>query len=1508
MINGVDETPLGNIESRMRALYGNSAAQKTPETEKPPLQQKKTQSIAREAAPQLAGNSIRPENIQQPGLLFRGLQFEKCPGDGDCLFHAIALHLSQDAPSLRQIAANSIEANPDKYSPFIGDSAETFRHYIKQLRTTQQWGGEPEIVALQTFSGRPIVILRSDRNPTTFGDIDEDSTTPIFIYYNGINHYDTFTLKDGFDARAILEAIKQKKTVKYDPPTQFVEHSPSLTTSTTKCAPPPQSNSKKQGGEYHELQNPEYVNLCSAISENNRTSIRNITPNNITFEVLNTKNKDGELPHEIAYSKGYIVIAPIIEALYWYLAIRENKKGILAQLKLEDLCDRLKSPHLLPDNNTWLHVAVSANNTRLVRELAECKPEWRTTTNKYGKFPESLAKKSGQEISLYFLRHQEFHLTQSPKAPPAEVELPQPLLAIPKQEVLSSSIKQDEAKEDDLTKLPLNVASLAARFEPAKSVPEPAPAIETIEASEPAPAIETIEASEPAPAIETIEASEPAPAIKAIGALEPELITRDILLALREKNRASLEIFIKKKSIPLEEPYVHDLFLAIERTTGKILDDITGYLEERLHDAASTGDFLLVKRLLIHDHFLDINIRLGERKETIFEAAFFQNNFTIAQLLADKDAYINPTKDKRFLLTIALDNTAPNDPEQRKSRTNLISILEEKTYIHETIELDDPRAFDYLINTMTVDEINENFFQGNNPLHVAVASGRLAMVGTLLSKGANPFIENANKETAFQIAHRNRTNIITESLTLHCYTKALKENLPLSLGILEFSHLTIDFNRFKQDFKTSITPERASIVKILLQRKTFILRFAGATAEGLEQILLDGVISAMEGQFKEVVQAFIDTKSANYERIILLAAERKNIFLLNECLRQKDRPIDFTITCDPTKQTALHHAARNNAHHMVQTLLANHAKASACDASDTTPARIAAREEHWDLAKKLAFEEAIEAISRGNDKQDERAVSRFIFNLFTAFRMPLYFSCDNHEHRTLFDYAKEYNIKSIIAAFEKKFFEAVASEDRKTFSTLRNIGVDKNTTNMYGNNALHESIMHEQFCFSMYLCFIGVEHEEVGSIPNLLPLGQALAKRERLGENLALTRLIKSLGQKTFLQNAIIAGDYSAFRYILNDTSIQETNTDLSLSRRMTALQRAVENNRPRMVADLLDHGADPLVGAFYNPAHNAYRLITAMIDPKIKNDKRELRACLLIHAVRQYLSPNKSIIQLLHLNREKDFELPNIPRYTEDKFTAFKFAILLGHKDWIIFFLEELKTKIQPDVFEEAQQHQYKLTADTFACLKNRFIQTNTLKLRRYLYEKNFASFEFFLDTIESEHIDFRFRVQNQNQNSNTLLHEILESNHLESFALTVNKITESRDFEALTHVNSKGRTILYEAALQNKTWHMSFLLKVPELDLRNPITSINKTDRRSASKNLRDFCKTQEGEYYKEKFAFFDQQIRKRSSSSSSSSSVSESTKVEMRNLFFATAARINQEDRARTVEENLTLQLQH
>lgn len=141
-------------------------------------------SIGEETSIDNCNNNADPNVIMEQ----HGYTVREIPGDGNCLFRAVALQVygSEDEyDRVRQEVATHMEKNAERYN--FGDIAD-FPQYIQRMRTDSEWGGHHEIQAIRERYDRPVHVYNDRNDFINILDVDTDDT-PILLYFVNQNHY-----------------------------------------------------------------------------------------------------------------------------------------------------------------------------------------------------------------------------------------------------------------------------------------------------------------------------------------------------------------------------------------------------------------------------------------------------------------------------------------------------------------------------------------------------------------------------------------------------------------------------------------------------------------------------------------------------------------------------------------------------------------------------------------------------------------------------------------------------------------------------------------------------------------------------------------------------------------------------------------------------------------------------------------------------------------------------------------------------------------------------------------------------------------------------------------------------------------------------------------------------------------------------------------------------------------------------------------------------------------------
>ncbi len=139
-----------------------------------------------------------------------GLRYQSVPGDGHCLFNAVALYCGRTQQALRTLVVRHIESHMEEYCDIIQalNPEKKPELYLQDVRQGIEWADNLEIVVLMTILNRPIVVVGTDGKIRNLSDLSGDGV-PIFVQYNGHNHYDALILTGERGAREIFEVLRQ---------------------------------------------------------------------------------------------------------------------------------------------------------------------------------------------------------------------------------------------------------------------------------------------------------------------------------------------------------------------------------------------------------------------------------------------------------------------------------------------------------------------------------------------------------------------------------------------------------------------------------------------------------------------------------------------------------------------------------------------------------------------------------------------------------------------------------------------------------------------------------------------------------------------------------------------------------------------------------------------------------------------------------------------------------------------------------------------------------------------------------------------------------------------------------------------------------------------------------------------------------------------------------------------------------------------------------------------------
>lgn len=137
-----------------------------------------------------------------------GLEYLNVPGDGSCLYHAVGLYVNQDQAYLRRIVAAHLEHNIHDYRAYITlTEGQTLQSYLQGIRNGEEWADNVTIEVLMRVLNRPIVVIGPEGSIRNPDDVQRYQGEPIYVSYNGHNHYDAYLRKDGYSSQDILNNL-----------------------------------------------------------------------------------------------------------------------------------------------------------------------------------------------------------------------------------------------------------------------------------------------------------------------------------------------------------------------------------------------------------------------------------------------------------------------------------------------------------------------------------------------------------------------------------------------------------------------------------------------------------------------------------------------------------------------------------------------------------------------------------------------------------------------------------------------------------------------------------------------------------------------------------------------------------------------------------------------------------------------------------------------------------------------------------------------------------------------------------------------------------------------------------------------------------------------------------------------------------------------------------------------------------------------------------------------------
>lgn len=158
----------------------------------------------------------------QNGIYLFGKKIDN-GGSGDCLFKSVAYFTEGNHNALRQLTADVIRNNSGSFATVISEDAperletkddeievtdvQSYADFMAQAGT---WGGYIELYVLASILNRPIALLSGAYRPQIFRshNTQDGLGDPIFLYYDGGTHYQTFLIPEGRNAQDIFQRLE----------------------------------------------------------------------------------------------------------------------------------------------------------------------------------------------------------------------------------------------------------------------------------------------------------------------------------------------------------------------------------------------------------------------------------------------------------------------------------------------------------------------------------------------------------------------------------------------------------------------------------------------------------------------------------------------------------------------------------------------------------------------------------------------------------------------------------------------------------------------------------------------------------------------------------------------------------------------------------------------------------------------------------------------------------------------------------------------------------------------------------------------------------------------------------------------------------------------------------------------------------------------------------------------------------------------------------------------------
>lgn len=176
---------------------------------KPSSDKKEVSVTTMENEPKFQGSYSKESIGQTVSLNILGLQYQKIPGNGHCLYNAVGMYLNRSQELLREDVAKYLENHLEEFRGFLQtQTGQPPENYIQGVKQGKEWAANAEIEVLMRMFNRPIIVIDSNGKIINTEVIERFKGEHIFVYYNGHNHYDALLKDENITSQEIIDYLK----------------------------------------------------------------------------------------------------------------------------------------------------------------------------------------------------------------------------------------------------------------------------------------------------------------------------------------------------------------------------------------------------------------------------------------------------------------------------------------------------------------------------------------------------------------------------------------------------------------------------------------------------------------------------------------------------------------------------------------------------------------------------------------------------------------------------------------------------------------------------------------------------------------------------------------------------------------------------------------------------------------------------------------------------------------------------------------------------------------------------------------------------------------------------------------------------------------------------------------------------------------------------------------------------------------------------------------------------